>query len=202
MGLFEDLSSFLESRLEEFLRSNPHLELQALADKLADQESEAVRLLGDLRLREKQIEAEILETAQEIQRWHIRIEKARSANRLDLLKPAEEREAALLRQGNQLWGQMELVKGRIQQTIDLQRQIQVRCQEVKVKLAEAEANRAKAAQQTPKANGTEQQWQTIGWNQGYRSSNSNMGAADPLEQSFRKWEMDEELEKLKREMGR
>lgn len=195
MGLFEDLSSFLESRLEEFLRNNPHLELQALADKLAEQEEEAIRLLGNLRLREKQLQDQILETAQEVQRWHIRIEKARSANRQDLLKPAEEREAALLRQGNQLWGQMELVKGRIKQTIELQRQIQVRRQDIKVKLTEAEAARAKAQAESSR---TDQQWQTIGWNQGFSSSS----AADPLEQSFRRWEMDEELENLKRQMGR
>lgn len=196
MGLFEDLSSFLESRLEEFLRNNPHLELQALSDKLAEQEEEAIRLLGDLRLREKQLQDQILETAQEIQRWHVRIEKAKNANRFDLVKPAEEREAALLRQGNQLWGQMELVKERIKQTIELQRQIQVRRQEVKVKLTEAEAAaRVKAQTQQTQP---EQQWQTIGWNQGFGST----GAADPLEQSFRRWEMDEELENLKRQMGR
>ena len=192
MGVFEDFSNFLESRLEEFLQANPHFELQALADKLQDQEAEAVRLLGNLRLREKQLQDEILATAQEVQRWHVRIEKAKNANRLDLLKPAEEREAALLRQGNQLWGQMELVKERIKQTIELQGQIKVRRQEVKVKLAEAEA--------AVRANNqTEQRWQTIGWNQ---TSSTPTGAADSLEQSFRNWEMEEELEALKRQMGR
>lgn len=192
MGVFEDFSQFLESRLEEFLQANPHLELQALADKLQDQESEAVRLLGNLRLREKQLQDEILSTAQEVQRWHVRIEKAKNANRLDLLKPAEEREAALLRQGNQLWGQMELVKERIKQTIELQGQIKVRRQEVKAKLAEAEA--------AVRANNqAEQRWQTIGWNQ---TSATPTGAADSLEQSFRNWEMEEELEALKRQMGR
>ncbi len=196
MGLFEDLSGFFESRLEEFLRNNPHLELQALADKLAEQEEEAIRLLGNLRLREKQLQDEILNTAQEIQRWHVRIEKAKNANRLDLVKPAEEREAALLRQGNQLWGQMELVKERIKQAIELQSQIKVRRQEIKVKLTEAEAA-ARATAQSEQFQ-TDQQWQTIGWNQGF-SSNT---AADPLEQSFRRWEMDEELENLKRQMGR
>lgn len=192
MGVFEDFSTFLESRLEEFMQANPHLELQALADKLQDQEAETVRLLGDLRLREKQLQDEILATAQEVQRWHVRIEKAKTANRLDLLKPAEEREAALLRQGNQLWGQMELVKERIKQTIELQGQIKVRRQEVKVKLAEAEA--------AVRANNqTEQRWQTIGWNQ---TSSTPTGSSDPLEQSFRSWEMEEELEALKRQMGR
>jgi uncharacterized protein (TIGR04376 family) len=191
MGLFEDFSKFLETRLEEFLRNNPHLELQALEDKVREQEEESLRLLTDLRRREKQLEAEILATAQDIQRWHIRIEKAKNAQRLDLAKPAEEREAALLRQGNQLWGQMEMTKTRIQQTLELQQQIKLRKQEVKAKVAEAEAARARS---------TEQQWQTTGWNQTYQSSFSSPG--DPLEQTFRKWETDAELEELKRQMGR
>jgi uncharacterized protein (TIGR04376 family) len=195
MGLFEDFSSFLEMRLEEFLKSNPHLELQALEENLLEQEEETVKLLGDLRLREKRLQDEILATAQEIQRWHVRIEKAKNAQRFDLVKPAEEREAALLRQGNQLWGQMEVLKQRIQQTIELQQQIQVRKQEVRTKVAEAQANRFNY-QTTP--NPAEQQWQTSGWNQTFRSSS----AADPLEQAFRKWETDEELEELKRQMNR
>ncbi|WNZ23879.1 MAG: TIGR04376 family protein [Leptolyngbya sp. IPPAS B-1204] len=195
MGLFEDLSSFLEMRLEEFLRNNPHLELQALEENLREQEEETIKLLGDLRLREKRLQDEILATAQEIQRWHVRIEKAKNAQRFDLVKPAEEREAALLRQGNQLWGQMEVLKQRIQQTIELQKQIQTRRQEVRTKVAEAQANRFsyQAA-----SNPVEQQWQTSGWNQTFRASS----AADPLEQAFRKWETDEELEELKRQMNR
>jgi uncharacterized protein (TIGR04376 family) len=197
MGLFEDFSTFLEMRLEEFLRNNPHLELQALEENLREQEEETIRLLGDLRLREKKLQEEILATAQEIQRWHVRIEKAKTAQRLDLVKPAEEREAALLRQGNQLWGQMEILKQRIQQTIELQRQIQVRKQEVKAKVAEAQANRF--SYQAPSSTQTEQQWQTTGWNQSYVGGAK---AADPLEQAFNKWETDEELEALKRQMNR
>jgi uncharacterized protein (TIGR04376 family) len=193
MGLFEDFSSFLETRLEEFMRNNPHLELQALEEQLREQEQEAIKLLGDLRLREKRLQDEILSTAQEVQRWHVRVEKAKAAQRMDLAQPAEEREAALLRQGNQLWGQMEMVKQRIQQTIELQRQIQTRRQEVKAKVAEAQAA-SRASYQTQ----AEQQWQTAGWNRGFGYS----AGADPLEQTFRKWETDEELENLKRQMGR
>jgi uncharacterized protein (TIGR04376 family) len=195
MGLFEDLSSFLELRLDEFLKENPHLELQALEDKLQDQEDEAVRLLASLRLDEKRLQNEILATAQDVQLWHTRVEKAKSANRLDLAQPAEEREAALLRQGNHLWGQMELVRQRVQQTIDLQRQIQQKRQEVQTKVAQAQATRAAQAQQQ-----RQQQWQTTGWNQSYGSTPSR--ANDPLEQKFRQWETDEELDQLKRNMGR
>lgn len=191
MGLFEDLSSFLEGRLEEFLRENPHLELQALEDKLQDQEQEAIQLLAELRMRESRLQQDILNTAQDVQQWHIRVEKAKNAGRLDLAQPAEEREAALLRQGNQLWGQMELVRQRITQTVELQRQIQKKRQEVRAKVAETQAARYSQPLEP------EQQWQRSGWQQGFGTSTG----ADPLDQKFRQWEMDEELEDLKRRMG-
>lgn len=191
MGLFDDVGRFLEDRLDEFLRNNPHLELQAMEEKLRDQEDETIQLIGDLRLKEKRIQDEILATAQEIQRWHGRIEKAKSAGRLDLVQPAQEREATLLREGNQRWGQMELVKERIKQAEDLQRKIQVRRQELQQKLVEVQAARASAAAQ--------QSSQTIGWNQ---NPSTIHASADPLEQQFRRWEAQEELDQMKRNMGR
>ncbi len=194
MGVFEDLSKFLEDRLEEFLRDNPHLELQALEEKLLDQQQETVRLIADLRLKEKQLQDQILATAEEVQRWHVRVAKARSAGRTDLLKPAEEREAALLRQGNQLWGQMEMAKQRIQQTLELQRQLELKRKEVQAKVAEVQAQRASATAQT------EQQWQTSGWNQS--GSYRTRDLSDPIEQAFNRWETDEELDNLKRQMDR
>jgi uncharacterized protein (TIGR04376 family) len=201
MGLFEDFSAFLETRLEEFLRNNPDLELMALEEKLREQEEETIRLLADSRLREKTIQDEIMATAQEVQRWHVRIEKAKNANRIDLLKPAEEREAALLRQGNQLWGQMEAVKDRIKQATELQRQIQIRKQEVKTKVVEAQAKAKAARAATSQAayQQVEQKWQASGWNENYRFG---AGAGDPLEQKFKQWETEEDLEQLKRQMGR
>ncbi|MEB3336379.1 MAG: TIGR04376 family protein [Leptolyngbyaceae bacterium] len=192
MGLFEDLSKFLESRLEEFLRDNPHLELQALEEQLREQELSTKQLLSDLRSQEKKLQDEILETAQEIQRWHVRIEKAKAAGRMDLVKPAQEREAVLLRQGNQFWGQMQGLKDRIVQAEALQKQIQARRQEVKVKAEQAAAARASAR--------AEKDWSTTGWSQP-RTTNAFSGA-DPLEEQFRRWETQEELEQLKRKMGR
>ena len=193
MGLFEDFSRFLETRLEEFLRNNPQLELQALEEQLREQEEEALRLMADLRLKEKKLQDDILATAQEIQRWHVRIDKAKTAGRWDLVKPAEEREAALLREGNQLWGQMQGLKDRLQQTQELQRKIQVRRQEVRSKATEAEAARAAAQAQSGDS------WQSIGW---HRSDTYLHNAADPLEAQFKRWEMDEELDQMKKNMGR
>lgn len=185
MGLFDDLNLFLEARLEEFLRNNPQLELQALEEQLREQAAETSRLITDLQAQEKQLQTEILNTAQEIQRWHTRIEKAQAAGRQDLTQAAREREAALLRQGNQRWGQMQALKEQIKQTQALQGQIRVRQQEVQEKV------QAETARPTPTVEG-----QTVnGWN--YPDSDP-----DRLEEKFRRWEMDEELEELKRSMGR
>ena len=189
MSIFDDVSRFLESRLDEFLKAHPHLELQALEEQLRGQEEDAIRLLGDLKRREQQIEASILETAQDIQRWHSRIEKAKAANRPDLAKPAEEREAALLRQGNHLWGQMKGVKNRLEQTRTLRQQIHAKRQEVKAKIAAAQASAP-----TPSTASTS------GWNQSPFSTTPK--PIDPLEETFQRWETEAELEDLKRQMRR
>ena len=192
MGLFEDLNNFLEQRLDEFLRNNPHLELQALEEQLREQEEDTLKLLADLQLQEKRLQDEILAIAQEIQQWHRRIEKAKSHGRLDLAQPAQEREAALLRQGNQRWGQMEGLKQRIAQSKELISQIQTRRTQVQAKAREVKAARASTQ--------AKQRSETFGWNQ---SSKSNISSgADSLEEKFRRWEMDEELEQMKRNMGR
>ena len=206
MGLFEDFSRILETRLEEFLKNNPHLELQALEEQLREQEAETTRLLASFRMREKQLESEILTTAKEVQRWHVRIDKAKTANRYDLVQPAQEREAALLRQGNQLWGQMKGVKERITQTVDLNQKIKQRRKDVQAKVVEAQNARAAAkAQVSQEAQSQEKQWQTSAWNQktDYSFNNSSARTSlDDLEATFSKWEMDEELDQMKRDLGK
>ena len=190
MGLFDDLNRFLESRLEEFLRNNPHLELEALLEQLREQEEDTISLIADLQMQEKRSQDEILATAQEIQRWHIRIEKAKTAGRLDLAQPAQEREAALLREGNQRWGQMQGLKERITQAKDLLGRIQMRRQEVQTKAAETQASRTNYQAQ--------QRLETAGWNQ-----NRNFSSGpDALDDTFQRWETQEELDQLKRNMGR
>ncbi len=189
MGLFDDVSRFLEERLEEFLRNHPHLELQALEEQLREQEEGTLQLIADLQRQGSQLKTEILDTAKEVQRWHERVAKAKAAGRFDLAEPAQEREASLLRQGNQLWGKMEGVKQRLKQAQELQRKIQQRRQEVKVKAAQVDADRSRQTQQS---------WQTAGWGQQQPFSRPN--PADPLEQQFQRWELDDEMERLKRNM--
>lgn len=192
MGLIDDLNRFLENRLEEFIRNNPHLELQALLEQLQEQEKDTLRLIIDSQRQQKSLQDEILAIAQDIQRWHERVGKAQAAGRQDLAQAAQERETELLRQGNQLWGQMEGIKQRIIKAQELQRQISLRQQEVQAQAQAAEAVRASQKAQ--------QGSQTPGWNS---TSNRNIRSGpDPLEDKFQRWEMDDELEQIKRNLGR
>jgi len=187
MGIFDDFSHFLEERLDEYMRANPHLELMALEEKLREQEEETLQLMTNLKLEERQIQDKILDVAREIQLWHSRIEKAKAAGRLDLAEPAQKHEEKLLMQGNQLWGQMEMLKQRIQQTQELQQQVQQRRKEVQVKVSEAQA--ARAASGAPP---------TSSWG----ATTTQTRNPEALEQEFRRWEAEQELEELKRQMGR
>ncbi|MEH2241079.1 TIGR04376 family protein [Nostoc sp.] len=189
MGLFDDLSRFLENRLEEFLRNNPHLELEALLEQLREQEEDTLKLIADLQLQEKRSQEEILSTAQEIQRWHIRVQKAKNAGREDLASAAGEREAALLREGNQRWGHMQGLKERINQSQELLRKIQQRRQEVQAKAAEAQTVRDKTQ--------TQQRFETSGWS---NQTSSYSSGFDDLEEKFRSWETQDELEQMKRNL--
>lgn len=188
MGLFDDINQFLEERLDEFLRDNPHLELQAIEEQLREQESDTVKLISRLQLEEKNLQDRILAIANDIQTWHGRIGKAEKANRPDLANAAREREAELLRQGNQIWGQMEGVKQRIAKAKDLLQQVKQKREELKT---------------VPRQPQTAQAYDsnTVGWDRG-ASSPQYHRSADPLEAEFQRWEVDEELEQIKRNMNR
>jgi hypothetical protein len=64
MGLFDDMKRFLETQLDDFMSKNPHLQIQVMEEQLQQQESDTMSLLLDLRQQEKQIQAEVLMTAQ------------------------------------------------------------------------------------------------------------------------------------------
>ncbi|MDB9312251.1 TIGR04376 family protein [Spirulina sp. CS-785/01] len=191
MGLFDDVNRFLEQRLDEFLKNNPHLELQALEEQLREQEEDTLRLIADLQRQQETLQQEILNIAEDIKRWHSRIQKAQAAGEHRLAEAAQEREAALLRQGNQKWGQMEGTKQNIEQAKQLYKQTQQKRKEVQAKAATA---RTQTAQQKATSS------YTSGWNQASSYQRPQPGV-DPLEDKFRKWEMDDELEQMKRDMG-
>ncbi|GFE69464.1 TIGR04376 family protein [Chroococcus sp. FPU101] len=185
MGLFDDVSRLLEQQLDEFLKNNPHLELQALLDQVEEQERDTTQLISSLQNEQQRLETEILAIAEDIQKWHTRINKAQNANRLDLAQAAQEREAALLRQGNQLWGRMEGTKKRLTEAQELFKQIQLQKKELKTKQANT--------QTTANSN-------TRAWAEQSYSTNRYQKETDPLEKEFQQWDMDEELERLKKEL--
>ncbi|MGV2830104.1 TIGR04376 family protein [Myxosarcina sp. GI1(2024)] len=190
MGLFDDLDRFLEERLDEFLSNNPHLELQAIEEQLREQERDAQKIITELQLEEKSLQDKILAIAKDIQTWHGRVSKAESANRPDLAKAAQEREAALLRQGNQAWGQMQGVKNRIIQAKELLQQVRNKRRQIETELAKVKASRTTSNTSS----------YTVGWDRG--ASNNYSRASDPLEAEFQKWELDAELEEMKKNMNR
>ena len=191
MGLFDDINNFLEERLDEFIRNNPHLELQAIEEQLREQEQDTRKLIAKLQLEEKSLQDRVLEIANNIQTWHSRIGKAETAKRPDLADAAKEREAELLRQGNQVWGQMEGVKQRAVKAKELLLQIQQKREQIKTQSTQVK---------TPQANNQHSSG-TVGWDRGANSS-QNSRSADLLEAEFQKWEVDEELEQIKKNMNK
>lgn len=190
MGLFNDVGRFFETHLEEFLKSHPHLELQAIAEQLLEQETEATRLVRDLQTQLTQLEQQITQVAQDIQHWHQRIQQAEAGKRPDLAAAAKAREAALLRQGNQLWGKMQGTRKRLEQAQSLLVQLQQKRQELKVKMDELKASQKVQDEYTTS-------WETAtGDRQSYSST------SDPLEAQFQQWEMDEQIRQMKQKMGR
>jgi uncharacterized protein (TIGR04376 family) len=191
MALLEDMKRFLESQIDDFLSKNPHLELQVIEQQLAQQETDTFQLIMDLQTQEKKVEQEILNTAQDIKSWFDRVQKATTAGRADLASAAQERVNALLPQGNQLWGKMKGLKERKAKATELLQTIKSRRTEVKAKSAAAQAARTQAATDSSTSS-----WGSVN----YYTQDSKF--ADPLDAQFRRWEADEELESLKRNLSK
>jgi uncharacterized protein (TIGR04376 family) len=191
MTLIEDMKRFLESQIDDFLSKNPHLELQVIEQQLAEQESDTFQLIMDLQIQEKKVEQEILSTAQEIKSWFDRVQKATAKGRADLALAAQERVNALLPQGNQLWGKMKGLKERKAKATELLQTIKSRRIEVKTKSAAAQAARTQAATEN-----TTSSWGSV------NNYTQDSNFTDPLDAQFRRWEADEELESLKRNLSK
>ncbi len=194
MSIFDNINQFVEKQLEDFLRKHPHLELSALEEQLKEQERDTKNLISEFQLKEKKLQQEIIAIAEKIKTWHTRVDMAEAAGKPDLAEAAKEREAALLRQGNQVWGKMEGVKKRIPQAEELLKQIQQRLKVVKAKYAEAKA-----------ANLHQDKYRdryTKGWHQGANDHYSNYSSTvDPLEEKFQQLEVDEELQTIKNNLN-
>lgn len=189
MALVEDMKRFLESQIDDFLSKNPHLELQIIEQQLAEQETDTVQLIVDLQIQEKKVEQEILGTAQEIKNWFDRVQKATAAGRSDLAQAAQSRVNALLPQGNQLWGKMKGLKERKAKAAELLQTIKSRRAEIKTK----SADQAARTQTTATSNSS---WGSV------KNYTQDSKFTDPLDAQFQQWEADEELQALKRNLGK
>lgn len=181
MNFFEDFTKFLESRLDEFLQSNPQLNLTILAQELKQEKSDTIKLIFQGESDLKKIENDILNIGKEIQTWHNRIEKAQQARRLDLAQEAQDRENSLLTQGAFLWRQMEEIKQKIALNKELLSSIETKEKEVNLKIEQLKASQNYS-----------NTYQTPSWNQ----SNYN----DDLERKFQQWEIDEQIQELKKNL--
>lgn len=191
MGLFDDLNRFLEERLDEFLRNNPHLEINAIIEQLKEQERDTLKRIINLEAEEKQLQQQILSLAQDIQTWHSRVQKAQNAGEQELAQKAATREASLLHQGNVIWKQMEGVKQQIVQAKELLQQIEQQKKEAQIKAQTIAQNQAKSNYQNDSA--------TQGWQESTRTYDKY---SDPLEKTFQQWETNQELEQMKRNLGK
>ncbi len=194
MSIFDSINQFVEKQLEDFLRKHPHLELSALEEQLKEQERDTKNLIIEFQLKEKKLQQEIIAIAEKVKIWHTRVGTAEAAVRPDLAEAAKEREAALLRQGNQVWGKMEGVKKRIPQAEELLQQIQQRLKVVRAKYAEVQST----------ANAQSADRYTKGWNQGVSGNYGNYSSSidDPLEAKFQRLELDEEIESMKNNLDK
>ena len=195
MSIFNNINQFVEKQLEDFLRKHPHLELSALEEQLKEQERDTKNLITEFKFKEKKLQQEILAIAEKIKTWHNRVDMAEAAGKPDLAEAAKEREAALLRQGNQVWGKMEGIKKRIPQAEELLQQIQQKLQVIRAKSAEVKSATSNQAQYSDRY--------TKGWHQGVNNNYSNYNSdIDPLEAKFQQLEVDEELDKIKKNLNK
>jgi uncharacterized protein (TIGR04376 family) len=182
MGLFEDFTNFLESRLDEFLQSNPELNLTILEQEVKQQKKDTIKLINSLDSQQKILENKIVSLGKEISIWYSRINKAKTAGRLDLAQAAEQKQDSLLQEGNIVWQKMEDVKQKSAEAKRLLITLEEKEREINLKM-----------EQVKKAN------------QNYSSSHSfdhryTYSANDDLEAKFQEWEVEQELQKMKKNL--
>jgi len=85
---------------------------------------------------------------------------------------------------------MQGLKERIAQSQELLRKIQIRREEVQAKAREAQAARTQEQ--------TQQRLKTDSW---WNATSSYTTGLDDLEEKFRRWETEDELEQMKRNLG-
>ncbi len=112
------------------LFDNHNLELRSLLKQLQTQEQHTQRLIANLQRQEKSLQNQIIAIARDVQIWNTRIKDAKAAKRIESARTAADKEAALRREGDRLWRQMEEKKKRLMQAQKLLVQIYQKRQQV------------------------------------------------------------------------
>lgn len=193
MSIFDNFTTFLESKLDEFLQNNPQLNLTILAQEIKQEKQDTIKLISQLESQQKKLQNEILKLVQDIKIWCERIEKAEKAKRIDLAQEAEQRKNLLLSQGNIAWQEMEKVKAKIANSKQKMINIEKKEREINLKIQELE--KTKYQREHNSKTSTDSSYS----NNSYY--NFNEKKYDDLEKKFRDWEVSMELEEMKRKMN-
>ncbi len=182
MGLFEDFGTFLESRLDEFLQSNPELNLTLLGQEIKQQKKDTLQLISNLESQQKNLESKIVSLGQEISGWHSRIEKAKQGQRFDLAQEAEKRQASLLKDGNLTWQKMEEVKQKNVQAKKLMVTLEEKQRELNLKMEQLKK-------------------ETKTYSAPNKTATNKYTPDNDLEIKFQQWEVEQELQKMKENLS-
>ena len=178
MGLFDGVSKFLESRLDDFLKMNPQLNLSFLEQEIKQQREDTKGLIAQLESQEKNLQGKVISLGKEVGLWNDRIAKAKQGGRDDLAIAAEKKQASLLQEGNATWQKMQEIKKQIQETKKLLLNLTEKQKEIQLKKQELNQSKNKS------------------YGSNYES-NSAKPKKDDLEKKFQQWELEQELRKMK-----
>lgn len=181
MGIFDDFLNFLESSIDEFLQKNPELNLSLLAQEIKQEKRDTLQLISQLEAQEKQVESQILATADDIKKWADREEKARNLQRYDLAEEAADVKNKLLEKGRYLWDEMTKLREKIAENKKKLISLEDRERDVNLNLEKLRRKNA-------------------GQGEGYCDRKYEDKSYYDLEQKFRNWEIEMELEEMKKKM--
>ncbi|MAR08011.1 MAG: hypothetical protein CL862_13045 [Cyanobium sp. NAT70] len=103
----EQLERELDQRLSAFLRNNP-VQDQLFRDQHQKDRAEALqRQRQQLQQEAGEQRRHLLNLAEEVRAWRIRIERAQKAGATDLAHRAEQHQNDLMQQGRNLWSDLE-----------------------------------------------------------------------------------------------
>ena len=154
---WEQLEARLEQQLDAFLRANPAQESRLRDQEQQEQRQASQRHAQQRRQQAERLRAELLSLADEIRRWHERVERARAAGATDLAQRAQQHLDQLMERGRQRWQELEGLGRNLEN------------------------------EPAPPA--------------GHAGKGAAQGHADNLEQSWARFETEQELETLRRSRG-